>query len=649
MDESRSSKESFTVSSERRSTFIRYELLTCLGIVALFSIASNGSLITSGHLASALMTPGGDVAEQVWCLAWLPHALFHGINPFYSDALFAGSGGFNLMANTSLFFPAVVLMPFTVLGGPILALNIGILLTPVVCAWPMYRLARRFTPSFSLATVATLLWVLSPYAVANLASGHFHQTVTFFPPVVVLLALDLVQHRRSPLATGIWGALAVVAQFFTGSELLAMTAMEFALGLIVIAIWKRTFLLTHWRDGVKALSVAGSIGLAVLWYPLYVALFGARHTTGSPWGDVYDYGITLKSIVSAPWGLGQGSRITQWAGFNDGAVEPISYLGWGLIMAAVATAIFCFRQVRVRALTFAAVVTLVAAFGVTVQYESGSTPISSWAPWRLVQNLPIFEQLIPSRLTQFFGFAVVLLALLGAETARQRFAGTQRVVRLSLAFLALSVVCVPQIIAANAPYPSSVVRGAGEPPFFRNFAYNHGPHARLLVLPDPISGLGNQSAPLTYQALADFSYSLIDGYFLVPTTHSAASAFRIPPSGASGLLRSFISPVSVTPLSPRQRQLIADLIIRRHVTTVALSPILDQQSLAVAEVTAIMGSRPHVIWGTLWWNIHPSLHPLDISMNAVSRCATESAGLTSEATAACVLKAAHRVQDTTQR
>ena len=637
------------MSSERRRIGIRYELLTCFGIVALFSIALNGSLITSGHLASALMTPGGDVAEQVWCLAWLPHALAHGINPFYSDALFAGSGGFNLMANTSLFFPAVVLMPITVLGGPILALNVGILLTPVVCAWPMYRLARRFTPSFSLATVATLLWVLSPYAVANLASGHFHQTVTLFPPVVVLLALDLVQHRRSPLATGVWGALAVVAQFFTGSELLAMTAMEFALGLIAIAIWKRTFLLTHWRDGAKALAVAGSIGLTVLGYPLYVAFFGARHTTGSPWGDMYDYGITLKSIVFAPWGLGQGSRITQWAGPNEVAVEPISYLGWGLVIAAVATAISCFRQVKVRALTFATVVTLVAALGITVQYESGSTPIASWAPWRLVQNLPIFEQLIPSRLTQFLGFGVVLLALLGAETARQRLAGMQRMLRLSLAFLAISVVCVPQIIAANAPYPSSVVRGAGEPPFFRDFADNHGPHARLLVLPDPISGLGNQSAPLTYQALADFSYSLIDGYFLVPTTHSDASAFRIPPSGASGLLQSFISPVSVTPLTPRQRQMIVDLIIHRHVTTVALSPILNQQSLAVAEVTAIMGSRPHATWGTLWWNVEPSLHPLDISTDAVSQCATESAGVTPEITAECVLRAAHDLRPVARR
>jgi hypothetical protein len=648
MDESRSSKESFTVTSERRSFLYRYELLSCLGIVALLSIALNSSLIASGHLASALMTPGADVAEQVWCLAWLPHALAHGINPFYSDALFAGSGGFNLMANTSLFFPAVVLMPITVLGGPILALNIGILLTPVVCAWPMYRLARRFTPSFSLAAVATVLWVLSPYAVINLASGHFHQTVSFFPPVVVLLALDLVQRRRSPLATGVWGGLAVVAQFFTGSELLAMTAMEFALGLIAIAIWKRAFLLTHWRDGVKALAVAGSLALLILGYPLYIAFFGARHTTGSPWGDIYDFGITLKSLVSAPWGLGHGLRITHWAGPNEIPVEPVSYLGWGLVIAAVATVIFCFRQAKVRALTLVVAVTLVAAFGVTVQYEDASTTIASWAPWRLVQNLPIFEQLIPSRLTQLLGFGVVLLALLGAETARRRLAGMQQATRLTLAFLAIAAICVPQIIAANAPYPSFVVKGAGEPPFFRYYASNHGPHARLLVLPDPVSGLGNQSAPMTYQALAHFSYSLIDGYFLVPTTHSSASAFRVPPSGASGLIQNFISPVSVNPLTPRQRQMIVDLIIRRRVTTVALTPIISQHSLAAAEVTALMGSRPHETWGTLWWNVEPSLHPLDISTDAVSKCAAETVGLKPEISAECVLRAARDVRPAAQ-
>jgi len=95
--------------------------------------------------------------------------------------------------------------------------------------------------------------------------------------------------------------------------------------------------------------------------------------------------------------------------------------------------------------------------------------------------------------------------------------------------------------------------------------------------------------------------------------------------------------------------MIVDLIIHRHVTTVALSPILNQQSLAVAEVTAIMGSRPHATWGTLWWNVEPSLHPLDISTDAVSQCATESAGVTPEITAECVLRAAHDLRPAARR
>jgi len=41
----------------------------------------------------------GDPALEMWWLEWLPWALIHGHNPLYTNALYAGTGGVNALAN----------------------------------------------------------------------------------------------------------------------------------------------------------------------------------------------------------------------------------------------------------------------------------------------------------------------------------------------------------------------------------------------------------------------------------------------------------------------------------------------------------------------------------------------------------------------
>ncbi|MEI6701440.1 MAG: hypothetical protein WCL38_06780, partial [Actinomycetota bacterium] len=247
----------------RRNAGLLYCLLTVLGI----SVLIDAPAFFGGHPANSLILSGGDVAEQVWFLGWLPHAMLHGLNPFLSHQLFAGSGGVNLMVNTSIFAPALVLSPVTLLGGPVLAFNVGVVLTPVLSAWPMYVLSRRFTPSATLASVAAVLWAFSPYVLSFLALGHFHQTVSFFPPLALLLIVDLASGRRSPRRSGVLGACGIVAQYFTGSELLAMTALELGLGLVVLAILRPQVLVSNWRRAATGLAWAAGCSFVMLAYP----------------------------------------------------------------------------------------------------------------------------------------------------------------------------------------------------------------------------------------------------------------------------------------------------------------------------------------------------------------------------------------------
>jgi hypothetical protein len=614
-------------------------LLACLGVVALLSLLLNATLVLHGHWSDTLMTTGGDVAEQVWFLGWLPHALAHGLNPFVSQAVFAGSGGANLMVNTSIFFPALFLTPLTWLGGPILAFNVGVLLVPVVCAWPMYAMARRFTASVVVATVAATLWVLSPYVVTNLSSGHFHQTVTAFPPLVLLLALDLMEGRRGPVRTGVYAGLAIVAQYFTGSELLAMTFLEGGLALLAVLLVRRSLLVRHARVGLQALGVAAGVATLCMAYPLWVEFLGPRHVTGKPWGSVFDFGVPLATFVSAPLGLGHGARLTNlWLGSGSAAAESLAFLGWGFILAALVAIVACWRRAAVRALALVGVVTALLTLGATVQLHGPASTWFAWGPWRLLNRVPVLEELIPNRLVQPLGLIAIVLMVIGAESARRRLDHHPPVVRVVAGLLAITIVALPQVLAADAPFPALSVSGTFEPSFFVHYGHHPGPLARLLVFPAPTSGLGTSAAAMTYQARSNFSYDLASAYLLVPTTGSTQSAWRVPPTGNEGLLDNLVPLFqgSTIRLTSSQRATLAATLRQRRVTTVALVPTLTDHHLAVAELTAILGSRPHRDGDTWYWQLRPNVPPLQVSSATIMQCFKATMYRSLGATARCV-------------
>ena len=613
-------------------------LLGCIGLVALLAVLANGHAWFGGHPTHSLATPGGDIAEQVWFLAWLPHALLHLQNPFISHALFAGSGGVNLMVNTSEFAPALVLAPLTVLVGPVFAFNVGLVLAPVVSAWPMYVLVRRIVGRRWIATTTATMWAMSPYVLANLPSGRFHQTVQFIEPVVLLLALDLVQERRRPVTVGFLAASAIVVQYFTGSEQLAMVAFEVGLGLVVAAVFFRSTLHAVARRALVAVGVAGGVSVFFLAYPLWVEFFGPRHTTGSPWGSIFELGNSLTSIVATPRLFGRGDAVTGYVGGVGTVGETLAFLGWGVVATCLATILWQWNDRRVRALAIVGVITVVLELGTTVQVSTVGVATLSWAPWRLFANLPVVEQLIPDRFAQMVAFAALLLVALGWRALTDLLEPAAPRVRRSIVIVAVLAATLPQILGAPVPFPSS--SSFSQSTWYATIHGTPGHRARVLVLPSVNAGLGWSSAPMTYQALNGFRFDLLGGYVLVPTTHGTASAWLVPPTGPDGALQGFMSPFQVTALSAQERAVIAKIITVRHVTDVLLFPIAGNNNLADAELTAIMGTRPAMRDFVLLWRSVHEVHPLDLSDAVIEGCAVSTAGKAPLATADCVLAAA---------
>ena len=154
----------------------------------------------TGGVAHTITSTGwGDPAQQIWFLAWVPHALGSGLDPFLSHAMFAPAG-INLVANSSILFPALVASPVTIIFGPIVAFNVLVVLAPATSAFVAYLVFRRYTSFGFGAWLGGLFYGFSPFVLNDLIDGHLHVTTLVFPPLVLLLLDDLVVSQRgSPI------------------------------------------------------------------------------------------------------------------------------------------------------------------------------------------------------------------------------------------------------------------------------------------------------------------------------------------------------------------------------------------------------------------------------------------------------------------
>src|ERR1700733_6630791 len=83
------------------------------------AIAISWHVWITGHPTSTITCNCGDPSEEIWWLEWLPWAILHGHNPLFTNALYAGQGGVNSLANTSWLLPGLVASPITLAFGPI--------------------------------------------------------------------------------------------------------------------------------------------------------------------------------------------------------------------------------------------------------------------------------------------------------------------------------------------------------------------------------------------------------------------------------------------------------------------------------------------------------------------------------------------------
>lgn len=455
-------------------------------------------LIAAALFSSTWIDPAGSLIGTpkdpklfVWYLGWLPHALTQGHNPLFTDYL-SYPTGVNLMWNTSVVFPALVLWPVTAAFGPVVAYNLLITAGLALSAWFGFLAARRFIGNRLACFIAGLLYGFSPALIAQ-ALGHPHVVVAMFPPIALLLGHEIfVQRRLNPVAAGALAGLAAALQLLTGEELLAMTLLIAAIGAAVLALMNRDKVRPLVPIAAKAAGAAIASFAIIASFPLAFQFFGPQTVGGSVQRpDVYVSDLLAFVVPS------------NLIHFTGNTTENGAYIGLPLLVLIAAALVGGRHRAWVRWTGWMTGIVALLSLGPHLHVNGNVTAL--WLPWAAVAKLPLMGSALPARLMVIAWLGVALLVagiVAKAVNAPPRWRVTTGAVL--IAGLAA--------IFPSVPYPSV---SASVPAFFRPGGGVENVEPGSVMLITPFSSKESTDAML-WQATANYRFRMPEGDAFTP-------------------------------------------------------------------------------------------------------------------------------------
>ncbi len=455
----------------------------------------------------------GDTAD-VNLFAWFMHydavAVVHGHLPALITTAMNAPRGINLMWNTSLLLPGILLAPVTVLAGPQVSLTILLTLGIAGSAAALFWVLRRWGASLSAAALGGAVYGFSP-ALLNSGIGHYHLQFAVLPPLIIDAALRIITGRGSVVRTGIWLGLLAAAQIFTGEELLADSALTILLLVVVLAASYPHSVAARVRDVASGLGISAAVALLICGYALWVQFFGPltehNHPTGpDPITNQFSFFVSPSGDVL----LHTPGSAAAAAAYSRGLPEYLGYLGWPLLVALVVAMIRYWRDPRIRTAAVCWLALEVLSLG-------GGTMHSGWLeypgfllPFHWLQGSPVLSQVLPDRLSILADGAAT--AVIAFSLDRWRSA-TRPQARAWLRAVPASVAVLAVVPLIPLPYQTAPVAAtpAGWQAAFARLRL--APDARVLVIPVALQRL---TEVLRWQADTGYPGSMIGGYFVGP-------------------------------------------------------------------------------------------------------------------------------------
>jgi hypothetical protein len=453
------------------------------------------------HPGRLLIGIGGDPQIFVWSIAWWPHAILHGTNPFVSHAIWAPDG-LNLAWTTSIPGVAVAVAPLTLLFGPVVAYNVAAILLPALAAWTAFLLCRHLTGSLWPSLAGGYLFGFSSYMLGQ-ELGHVHMTAVFLVPLVALVALRYVEGELGAAGFA-WrlGAL-LGAQLYLSTEVFFTISLALAVGVALawlIVPETRARLSGLARPVLGGYAIAAAIGSPLLAYALSDFETGTLNPPKDFSADLLNFVVPTRLVAIG--GGTAASLVDRFPAFDS---ERGAYLGLPVLLIAAWFAWSDRHRPGARFLTAALLVSIAAALGTSLWVGGHRvTPL----PWDLLSRLPLFDNVLPVRLALFTSLAAaVIVALWSADPSRQRWLRTLLPV---LAVLAL----LPTLRQADwRSHPD-------RPEFFAHPELVKAclpPNENVLIYP-----YGYRDSSMLWQAENDFYFRMAEGYLRPDTPDSFA-------------------------------------------------------------------------------------------------------------------------------
>jgi hypothetical protein len=451
-----------------------------------------------------------------------------------------------------------------------------------------------------------------------------------------------VTQRHRPVVLGISLGLLTVVQFFTSTEVLAISALLGTIGMAVSAIVASRLAWARRRRILLGLTTAAGIAVVFLAYPAWFAIYGPRHIVGAAWPGTPSTGIAVSDLVSAgPYGNHPAASFGVIGYFgNLGPNE--GYIGVAVLAFLAISAVVWFRD---------RLAWVVLAVGLSSWLFSLGIA-TTWAPWRLFQHVPLLSQIIPARFSAITVFAVALLLALSADgwwrlavrhyhTRDQQVDGLHvaRSLKVTGALLSLVVAATLIPVAVTYSFPFVIGRDA-IPPWFLKVAPHLPPGTVVLAYPYP---QGIQAQAMGWQAVDGMRFRIVGGFAIVPGGDGQHSAGVSPPGGTIAILTALSQNSTVQPLpsaTPSDVRQVRTSLRHWGVQVVVVTRQGRDPAYAAGYFTAVLGRAPQLQQGSLVWYGLGNSSPLSIAPASLRRCASRAElGLS---VPQCVLDAAHR-------
>ena len=518
------------LASPRATAFALYLLVAFLYFGLRVVASPRGSLIGNVYT---------DPETFVWAFAWWPHALLHGQNPFVTHDVWAPSG-FDLAWSASVPALALAFAPVTLLVGPLASYDVACVVVVALAAWCAFLLCREITRSFWPSLLGGYLYGFSSHMLGGV-SDHLH-TLAFVPPVAALILVRFVRGELGARPLAIRLGLLLALEAYISTEILFTLTLalvaSLVLALLLVPEW-RSRLVRLLAPVAGAYLLAGALAAPLLAYAL--SGYGSKPPAGNEAivTDAANFVVPTELSFGGWWSGGLAGR------FPGRIPEQGSYLGLPALVIVCWFAVRFWRKPPARFLLAGFLLAAVASLGSWLTIGGRRLVV---LPWVHLAGRPLFEVVIPARLSLYTALATCVVAAWWAASS-PRGPRWLRVAIPALAVLALlpnvfwrgwaRTPRLPQLFTTTSLYRSCLSRGAN-------------------VLPIPTGARGDS---LLWQVESGFWFRLSDGYvspavppaFEHPQGVQRIAANDLPPKVTVADVREFVrlEHVSAIVLDPR--------------------------------------------------------------------------------------------------